>query len=357
MPEKKWELIKIELDKNEMSVYHKVLIFSQTLFAQFLHQRAEKNQDYLDYKTNEAVGSSKAPNNEYFKMRKRLLKLNKVKDVSSHEILVLLLRLRQICCHPSLITAMLDDCGEDVEDSEDEKSDHLNLLDQLEKLNIDDDDVYQSGQSESNVAQGISTEDKITLKEASKGHLRASDPVFTKERASSKVKVVLKVLQERVLSNGDKAILVSQWPTYLKLIAMHLHSCDVQFEQLDGSVPVHKRMDIVDRLNDPKDNLRVLLLSLTAGGVGLNLVGANHLFLMDLHWNPQLENQAQDRIYRVGQIKPVFVYKFMATDTIEERIKALQDKKLAMAEGILTGTKQAIQSKLTIDDLRMIFGM
>lgn len=99
-----------------------------------------------------------------------------------------------------------------------------------------------------------------------------------------------------------------------------------------------------------------MLLSLTAGGVGLNLVGGNHLFLVDLHWNPQLEMQAQDRIYRVGQRKDVNVYKFMTVETIEERIKRLQESKLEIANSMLTGSK--IQSsKLTLSDLKMLFNM
>lgn len=98
------------------------------------------------------------------------------------------------------------------------------------------------------------------------------------------------------------------------------------------------------------------MLSLTAGGVGLNLVGANHLILVDLHWNPQLEMQAQDRIYRLGQTKTVHVYKLMAVDTIEERIKTLQEKKIDLAESVLTGSKMQ-SSKLTIQDLKLIFNM
>lgn len=92
-------------------------------------------------------------------------------------------------------------------------------------------------------------------------------------------------------------------------MTVHLRNEGIKYSSLDGTVKVDKRMEIVDNFNDPNSDNRVMLLSLTAGGVGLNLVGANHLFLLDLHWNPQLENQAQDRIYRVGQKKPVFVYK------------------------------------------------
>lgn len=122
------------------------------------------------------------------------------------------------------------------------------------------------------------------------------------------LRILIDLLKEKT-ANGDKAIVVSQWRTLLDTIALHLRRQEIQFQQLDGTIPVLKRQPIVDNINDPKHTSRVLLLSLTAGGVGLNLVGANHLFLLDLHWNPQLENQAQDRIYRMGQTKPIFVYK------------------------------------------------
>uniref|UniRef100_A0A182TUJ6 Helicase C-terminal domain-containing protein n=1 Tax=Anopheles melas TaxID=34690 RepID=A0A182TUJ6_9DIPT len=99
-----------------------------------------------------------------------------------------------------------------------------------------------------------------------------------------------------------------------------------------------------------------MLLSLTAGGVGLNLVGANHLLLLDPHWNPQLEAQAQDRVYRVGQTKPVYIWKFMCAETVEQKIHALQEHKLGIANGVLTGTVNK-GSKLTIDDLKSLFGL
>ncbi|XP_050296168.1 transcription termination factor 2 [Anthonomus grandis grandis] len=349
LPEKKWLLVKVEMDESEQAVYHKVLIFSQTLFSQFLHQRAVKNQDYADF---HGQGNN-VHNEEYNKMREKLLKLNKVKNVSQHEILVLLLRLRQICCHPSLITAMLDDDIPDL-DISDEDKEQLNILEQLKKLNLEDDeDVYKPEEA---IAESVHV-NKVNLKEATKGHLHPSDPVFAAERPSSKIKKMIKVLKTEVLSKGDKAIVVSQWPSYLRLLSDHLRNLGIEIDQLDGTVPVNKRQEMVNNFNNPKSSVKVLLLSLTAGGVGLNLVGANHLFLLDLHWNPQLENQAQDRIYRMGQNKPVFVYKFMTVDSIEERIKGLQDNKLAMAEGILTGTRQVDHNKLSIDDLKVLFNM
>ncbi|KAJ8963879.1 hypothetical protein NQ314_005315 [Rhamnusium bicolor] len=353
MPERKWELIEVQLNKNEMDVYQKILIFSRTLFAQFLHQRAEKNQDALDLKYVDNISNqANGPNQEYFKMRQKLLHLNKVKDIKQHEILVLLLRLRQICCHPSLITGMLHENMEELgDDYNQDESEELNLLDQLNNLSLGGDDEYKPnllGQPEG---------ENAGLKEAAKGFLNPANPVFSKERASSKIKVVLDVLKERILRSKDKAIIVSQWPGFLRLIAYHLKEEGIAFEQLDGTVPVNKRMIMVDKFNNPNDKMKILLLSLTAGGVGLNLIGANHLFLLDLHWNPQLENQAQDRIYRVGQEKPVFVYKFMATDTIEKRILDLQEKKIDIANSMLTGSKQVIGTKLSLQDLKLLFDM
>lgn len=100
-----------------------------------------------------------------------------------------------------------------------------------------------------------------------------------------------------------------------------------------------------------------MLLSLTAGGVGLNLIGANYIIIMDPHWNPQLELQAQDRIYRVGQTKPVRMYKVLCEETIEQRIKLLQEKKLNIANEMLTGVKQTSGNQLTINDMKTLFGM
>lgn len=116
------------------------------------------------------------------------------------------------------------------------------------------------------------------------------------------------MVKEKVAA-GDKAVIVSQWTGLLKLLATQMKKHGIRYESLDGSIPVNKRMPIVDAINSPTSKVNVLLLSLTAGGVGLNLAGANHLFLLDLHWNPQLESQAQDRIYRMGQKKPVYIYK------------------------------------------------
>jgi SNF2 family DNA or RNA helicase len=93
----------------------------------------------------------------------------------------------------------------------------------------------------------------------------------------------------------------------------------------------------------------VMLASLKAGGTGLNLTAADHVFLVDPWWNPAVEDQAADRAHRIGQDKPVFVYRMVAKDTVEERILALQDSKRALAEAALGEADRAVA--LTRDDL------
>lgn len=117
------------------------------------------------------------------------------------------------------------------------------------------------------------------------------------------------------------------------------------------------RGGIVEDFNREGTGAQIMLLSLAAGGVGLNLVGANHLFLLDMHWNPQLEAQACDRIYRVGQKRNVKVHKFLCQDTVESRIQDLQLKKMELANNVLTGAKRSNANKLTFDDLKLLFGL
>ncbi|VDN50830.1 unnamed protein product [Dracunculus medinensis] len=104
-------------------------------------------------------------------------------------------------------------------------------------------------------------------------------------------------------------VIVSQWTSLLKVVEYHLKLRSIDFTSITGKVLPEERNARVKSFNEIKSGPSVMLLSLTAGAVGLNLVGGNHLFLTDLHWNPALEQQACDRIYRMGQIKNVFIHK------------------------------------------------
>lgn len=95
----------------------------------------------------------------------------------------------------------------------------------------------------------------------------------------------------------------------LDIIEMHLQQKHIKMTTISGKILTKDRQERIDSFNKKNGGAQIMLLSLTAGGVGLNLIGGNHLFLVDLHWNPALEKQACDRIYRVGQQKNVFIHK------------------------------------------------
>ncbi|KAG6441975.1 hypothetical protein O3G_MSEX002154 [Manduca sexta] len=347
LPERDTHQRHVTLTKQEMNVYQKVLVFSKTLFAQFLHQRAEKNSDALG-----VIQPDKE--SDYNKMHKKMIALQGAKPVKSHEILVLLLRLRQVCCHCGLIAAMLDEEGAgEVEEDPAGKD----LLAELNKLSLEDSaKKRRSGQNHEPEEEG--PEEGTTAAEAIRSVLSPNNPVFELDKPSSKIQAVMQCLNENVFVNkGHKAAVVSQWTSVLRLVERELVRVRVRCVTLSGAVPVPARPPLINAINDPNSDVRVMLLSLCAGGVGLNLCGANHLLLLDPHWNPQLEEQAQDRIYRVGQTKHVHIYRFMCVDTVEQAIRKLQQAKLDLADNILTGARHTNASKLTIEDLKMLFNM
>lgn len=111
------------------------------------------------------------------------------------------------------------------------------------------------------------------------------------------------------MDTDDKIVIVSQWPNLLKNLKPHFSHLNIGIVTLDGTVPVPLRSKIINDFNRPDSDIRIMLLSLNVGGVGLNLIGGNRLVIFEPHWNPQLESQACDRVYRVGQRKEVHIYK------------------------------------------------
>lgn len=108
----------------------------------------------------------------------------------------------------------------------------------------------------------------------------------------------------------DKVIIVSQWTTFLDIFYQHLVKRGYHCVSLDGRMNIVEREDTMRSFNENPRKPNVMLLSITAGGVGLNLVGANHVFFMEPNWNPQTELQAMDRVHRYGQKKPVFIKRY-----------------------------------------------
>jgi len=164
-------------------------------------------------------------------------------------------------------------------------------------------------------------------------------------RSSTKLDVLLEALDEAV-AEGHKALVFSQWTSLLDKIEPELRGGGLGFTRLDGSTV--DRAGVVERFQSA-DGPPVLLLSLRAGGVGLNLTAADHVFLMDPWWNPAVEEQAADRAHRIGQDKPVSVYRLVARDTVEERILELQERKRELAQAALRGADRA--NAITREDL------
>jgi superfamily II DNA or RNA helicase len=162
---------------------------------------------------------------------------------------------------------------------------------------------------------------------------------------SSKVQRLVEAL-ETAKQDGHKALVFSQWTSLLDLIEPHLRDAGVDFTRLDGST--RDRGEVVARFQ-ADDGPPVMLVSLRAGGSGLNLTAADHVFLVDPWWNPAVEAQAADRAHRIGQQRPVFIYRLVALGTVEERILALQEQKRALFEAALGDGGAA--GGLTRDDL------
>jgi superfamily II DNA or RNA helicase len=151
---------------------------------------------------------------------------------------------------------------------------------------------------------------------------------------------------DTVVAEGHKALVFSQWTSLLDLIEPHLRAAAIPFLRLDGSTV--DRAGVVASFQGD-GGPPVLLISLKAGGTGLNLTAADHVFLMDPWWNPAIEDQAADRAHRIGQDRPVLVYRLVAENTVEERMLVLQEAKRALSDAALGEAGRA--ASLTREDL------
>jgi len=170
---------------------------------------------------------------------------------------------------------------------------------------------------------------------------------------SGKLKRLEEMLEE-ALSEGDRALVFTQFAEWGKLLQQYL---ETQMGQetlfLYGSTSKPQREAMVDRFQHDPQGPRIFILSLKAGGVGLNLTRANHVFHFDRWWNPAVENQATDRVFRIGQTRNVQVHKFVCTGTLEERIHEQLESKKALAEQVVGGGENWL-TDLDTDQLRTL---
>jgi SNF2 family DNA or RNA helicase len=150
-----------------------------------------------------------------------------------------------------------------------------------------------------------------------------------------------------------KALVFSQFTGMLQLIAKAMDDRNIPYLYLDGGTPALERQQLVTRFQG-EENLPVFLISLKAGGVGLTLTAADYVYLVDPWWNPAAEQQAIDRTHRIGQQNKVFAYKMICKDSVEEKILALQQRKRALAEELITEDTGFVKN-MTADDIDFLF--
>ena len=164
--------------------------------------------------------------------------------------------------------------------------------------------------------------------------------------SSAKLDVLLETIDE-IREGKHRALIFSQFTSHLEIIRKALDERNISYLYLDGQTPEKQRRERVEAFQKGQGDF--FLISLKAGGTGLNLTGADYVIHMDPWWNPAVEDQATDRAHRIGQNKPVMVYRLVAQETIEEKILALHEQKRNLVAGIMEGSDQA--GKLSTEEL------
>ena len=171
----------------------------------------------------------------------------------------------------------------------------------------------------------------------------------TEETSSAKTDLLLEELTE-VLESGHRALVFSQFTSFLSIVRRELEERKIDYLYLDGMT--RDRQSIVDRFQS-EDGPPLFLISLKAGGLGLNLTNADYIFLLDPWWNPAVEAQAIDRAHRIGRQRPVIAYRLIARDTVEEKILELQSRKRELADSIISEDNSVLRG-LAIEDLELL---
>jgi non-specific serine/threonine protein kinase len=182
-----------------------------------------------------------------------------------------------------------------------------------------------------------------------------SPSIIKDEEKFPNVSVKLEEIGREITENisNHKALVFSQFLGMLALIKERLTELGVDYEYFDGSSTVLERERAIQRFQND-ESCRVFLISLKAGGVGLNLTAADYVYIVDPWWNPAVEQQAIDRTHRIGQTKNIFAYRMICTDTVEDKILKLQDRKRSLARELITDDEGFVKS-LTREDVEYLF--
>ena len=181
-------------------------------------------------------------------------------------------------------------------------------------------------------------------------HVGLIDPERSEE-PSAKLDTLLLKLEELAASN-HKALVFSQFTTLLGMVRRRLEACGIEYAYLDGRT--RDRQAVVERFQKDAD-CKAFLISLKAGGCGLTLTASDYVFILDPWWNPAVEAQAIDRAHRMGQKRPVFAYRLIARDTVEEKIVRLQEEKRRLADAVVRGDR-SVMKDFSMADFARLFG-
>jgi superfamily II DNA or RNA helicase len=207
--------------------------------------------------------------------------------------------------------------------------------------------------------RGLAQSGIIVLDALLKLRQACCDPRLVKLASAKKVKTSAKLdalldLLDSLVKDGRRVLLFSQFTEMLALIEAALDKRKLPHQTLTGQTPARSRTTLVKRFQ--QGDVPLFLISLKAGGVGLNLTAADTVIHYDPWWNPAVEAQATDRAHRIGQDKPVFVYRLICKDTVEEKIQAMQARKAGLAQAVLEGGGSTQRLRFDEGDLEALFG-
>ncbi|CAK5264621.1 unnamed protein product [Mycena citricolor] len=279
-------------------------------------------------------------------------------------ILAMLMRLRRAVLHPNLVLSSNSKSGGSGEDEE-------NDIDVNELIKRFANDASESNVFAKNALENLDVDEQDAecpeseLIEVFRPPSSSQDPqpsvVLRKNDFRSSTKLDALALNLRKLRDQDpcfRAVVFSQFTSYLDLIQTVLKREQFEHYRFDGSMDVKARGAALEQFRAPMRKPKVLVVSLKAGGVGLNLTCANHVFMMDCWWNAATENQAIDRVHRIGQEKTVYVKHFIISNTIEGRILQIQKRKTAIVKEAFrgSGSGSSRSDPESIENLKIMFG-
>ncbi|MEN7546697.1 DEAD/DEAH box helicase [Rapidithrix thailandica] len=233
-----------------------------------------------------------------------------------------------------------------------EKVQFCNMSEKQEKLYEETKSYYRNKILQQIEDKGVSGSQFMLLQGLTLLRQLANHPKMVNqdyEADSGKLNDILHAL-DNAIGKDHKILIFSQFVKHLQIIREHLEEENVPYCYLDGSTK--NRKEQVDQFQNNPD-MPVFLISLKAGGLGLNLTAADYVFILDPWWNPAIENQAVDRAHRIGQKKTVFTYKFITKNSVEEKILALQESKMKLANDLIT-TEESFVKNLTKDDIESL---